>query len=62
MFQTIMWMDSNPDADTGAWKAQKNKLVEAVQPFISSAHPGSAPPYGEDGVEPDEDVGDHDEF
>lgn len=49
--EKIKWLESNPDADTEEYKAQKKELDEIVQPIMSKLYQGAgggAPPGGEE--------------
>lgn len=55
--EKIKWLDSNADADTEEFKAQKKELEEIVTPIMSKLYQGAGgapPPEGEDGEEHDE--------
>lgn len=49
--EKIKWLESNLDADTEEYKAQKKELDEVVQPIMSKLYQGAggAPPTGEEG-------------
>ncbi|XP_045176863.1 endoplasmic reticulum chaperone BiP-like [Mercenaria mercenaria] len=58
--EKIKWLESNPDAETEEYKAQKKELDEVVQPIMSKLYQGAG---GEGGAPPtQQEEGDHDEL